>query len=316
MEELQSLSMFKATLMKWALVGFEYLPNLVASALAIWIGYLLSPMITRASQRFSNRFFKGQKGVANIINGFVLGFFWFVVVMFVLDVLQLTSFITHILAGAGIIGVIVGFALKDVASNACAGMLIRAQRPFKVGDWVCINGYTGTIYNQGLIMTGIQTVGGQMAYVPNQMIYNGSYINYSTFGKFRVILQIGVSYGDDLAHVEAVALKTVRALPMVIEPEKADFYFTNIGASTYNFKVRYWIKYTERKDFLEATNRGIQALKKAFEDEDICVAYNVMTLDFGGKGGVNLMDKPVKVENVAPIIITDSRSETPNQPPN
>lgn len=295
MESIGTFSFFKVTLLKWAHAAFGFIPNLVAAIVVLWLCWMLTGCVRRASQRFYSRFFNGTKGLQHVINAVVIGFFWFVAAMFILDILNLTNFITHILAGAGILGIIGGFALKDIATNAFAGFLLKVQRPFEPDDWVNINGYVGQIHTQGLIMTGIRTVAGQMAWVPNQVIYNGTYLNYSTFGTCRVILRIGVSYGDDLAHVEKVALETVRALPMTIEPERADFYFTDIGSSTYNFEVRYWIRYTGRPDFLAATNAGIQAIKKAFEHEDISVAYNVTTLDFGVKGGVNLMDKPVRI---------------------
>lgn len=83
---------------------------------------------------------------------------------------------------------------------------------------------------------------------------------------------------------------------MIIEPETMDFYFTDVGASTYNFVIRFHIKFTQHIDILNAQSETIKRLKAAFEKENISVAYNVMTLDFGVKGGVNLYDKPVEVK--------------------
>lgn len=71
----------------------------------------------------------------------VYGAMCFSGVVLALEILNLASFITHMLAGAGIIGIIAGFALKDVASNAFAGFLLKSQRPFEVGQWVNISQY-------------------------------------------------------------------------------------------------------------------------------------------------------------------------------
>lgn len=231
-----------------------------------------------------------------IINAIIKILIWALGLSLIFNLLGLGNIVSHIIAGAGILGIIAGFAFKDIASNGFAGFLIKIEKPFAIGDWVEIEGHIGTVEDINLITTGIKTIQGQMAYIPNQCIFSGSFTNYSTFGMYRIIIQFGISYGDDLGHVEEVALRTVRSLPIIEKPEDVDFYFLSIGGSTYNFDIRYWIKYTSRTDMLKATNMGIQALKKAFEKENICVAYNVMTLDFSGKGGKNLDETSLRIK--------------------
>lgn len=293
MGDFTSIVYLKTIFEKWGKEVINYIPNIFIFFVVIIIAKLCTTYICIFFRNFFRKRFPKYIAFQNMFMYFVLTIFWMFIVLLALDILKLTGYVTHILAGAGIIGVIGGFALKDIVSNAFAGFLIRIQRPFKYGDWVNISGYEGTIEYQGMIMTGLKTIQGEMAYIPNQLILSTSYLNYSRFGTIMVIVQIGISYGDYLQKVEEVALKTVRALPMTINPEEADFYFINIGGSTYNFQVRFWINYTGRNDYLAATNAAIQALKLAFEKEGIMVAYNVMTLDFGGKGGVNLYDKPI-----------------------
>lgn len=293
MGDYASIIYLKTVLEKWSKEVIDFIPNIFILFIVLIVAKFGTMFICKLFRCFFKKRFPKYIQFQNMFMYIILTVFWMFIVLLILDVLKLTGFVTHILAGAGIIGVIGGFALKDVVSNAFAGFLIRMQRPFVYGDWVNISGYEGTVEYQGIIMTGLKTIQGEMAYIPNQTILNSSYLNYSKFGTVMVIVQIGISYGDYLKKVEEVALKTVRALPMTIRQDEADFYFINIGGSTYNFQVRFWINYGGRNDYLRATNEAIQALKLAFEKEGIMVAYNVLTLDFGGKGGVNLYEKPI-----------------------
>lgn len=297
MEKFNSLLYLKFVLEKWGREIIEFLPNLFIVFIILIVAKLGTHFIQNGIKSLFRKKFAKYLGFQTLFLIGTLALFWMFIILLILDVLKLTGFVTHILAGAGIIGIIGGFALKDVASNAFAGFLIRIQQPFKYGDWVNISGYEGTINYQGLVMTGIKTIQGEMAYIPNQTIFNTSYTNASKFGKMLVIVEIGVSYGDYLEKVEQLTLDTVRSLPMIIDKEKADFYFINIGSSTYNFQVRFWINYNSRNDYLSATNLAIQKIKLAFEKEGICIAYNVVSLDFGVKGGVNLYDKQISIHN-------------------
>lgn len=74
-----------------------------------------------------------------------------------------------------------------------------------------------------------------------------------------------------------------------------DLYFTDIGNSSFDFVLRFWIKFETNDDFYEAMNEAIIRIKKRFDKEGIYLAYPVTTLDFGVKGGVNIFDKEIKI---------------------
>ena len=214
---------------------------------------------------------------------------------FALEVLGLESVLAKLLAGAGVVGIVAGFAFKDIASNVFAGLLLNLQHPFKVGDWVTIDDNFGIITQIGWITTSIKSIAGQEVFVPNQLIYNNTFTNYSSYQKRRIILQSGVSYGDDLEQVKRVALEEINSIEALLQEESVDFYFTSIGSSTFNFEVRFWIKFVHQKDYMNAMSETIMRIKQRFEKESISLAYNVTTLDFGVKGGVNIFDKPFSI---------------------
>lgn len=179
-----------------------------------------------------------------------------------------------------------------------AGLLLNAQHPFKIRDWVDIGGSFGKVTQIGPITTTIHNVYGQDVYVPNQTIYASSLVNYSGCGKRLVVLKVGVSYGDELSRVQAATLDEVRGIEQHIEGEPIDFFFADIGSSTYNFEVRVWIRFEEQKDYLRAKDEMVRRIKSRFEREDFSIAYNVLTLDFSVKGGTNLFDKEIVTRSV------------------
>lgn len=201
------------------------------------------------------------------------------------------------LASAGIAGIIAGFAFKDIASSAFAGLLLKTRHPFKKGDWVQFNDEYGKINGITLMTTSMENIFGQEVFIPNQLIYNESFTNFSTYGKRRVLLKSGVSYGDDLEHVKEVAIDEIKKSGLCLPDEPIDLYFTEIGNSTFNFELLYWIRFDNESDYYASRSAAIMNIKKRFEKENISIAYPVTTLDFGVKGGVNLFDKDIHIQS-------------------
>ncbi len=289
---------FEVFLEKWQHIILNYIPKVAFALLVLIAFYFIGKLAKKSSFKFYSRILKKQPGVVRIISTVIFFFFLLFGVFSALEILDLEGIMTTLLTSAGIVGIVAGFAFKDIVSNIFAGLLLRVQQPFKGGDWVNLEGGFGTIKELGWITTSIETVKGEEFFVPNQLIYNNTFINYSTFGKRRIVFKSGVSYGDDLDLVKKVTLEEVDKIDSVLKNEVIDFYFTHIGSSSYNFEVRFWIKFEHQKDYLSAMNEIIMRIQRRFAKENISLAYNVTTLDFGGKGGVNLFDKPINIETV------------------
>ncbi len=293
---MDSIDLIHKLLDRWLNKTLDKLPEIALAIVVFVLFYLLATLFKNTSLRFYRRTFKTHSSLAKVFAGFIYFFLIFSGVFLGLEIIGLDNFLTKILAGAGIISVIAGFALKDIASNAFAGLFLNLQSPFKPDDWVFIDGHFGRIIEIGWITTSVWTIEGQKVYIPNQIVYNSSFTNFSFFGKRRVTFKSGVSYGDDLDLVKKVALDEVRKVAALLQNEPVDFYFTGIGSSAYNFELRFWINFRQERDYLDAMSETVMRIKRRFEEENISLAYSVMTLDFGVKGGVNIFDKPLQVE--------------------
>jgi len=274
---------------------FHVLPRIFLSLLILLAFYILARLIRKYSLQFYARVLKTNNSMAQLISVVLYVVVMISGVFLALEVLGLESYVTKMLAGAGIVGIIAGFAFKDIASNMFSGMLVTMQKPFKEGDWVSLDGVYGQVNDIGLITTSVKNISGQEVFVPNQLIYNSTFTNFSTYSKRRIILKTGVSYGDDLDKVKQVTLDEINQISALLKAEPIDFYFTDIGSYSYNFEVRFWINFQQQTDYLNAMSETIMRIKKRFEKENISIAYPVQTLDFGVKGGVNIFDKTMSI---------------------
>jgi len=281
---------------RWDDSIFHFIPKIFLALLVLAIFYILAKIIRRYSLKVYTRILKKQTELAKAISIILYIVILISGIIFALEILGLESYLTKLLAGAGIIGIVAGFALKDIASNMFAGLLVNLQKPFKGDDWVKIDGKFGTIKEIGWITTSLKNISGQEVFVPNQLIYKSTFTNYSAYQIRRVILRSGVSYGDDLDKVKNVAVEEVKQIKSLTKEDQIDFYFTSIGSYSYNFEVRFWIKFLQQTDYLNAMSEAIMRIKKRFEEENITIAYPVQSLDFGVKGGVNIFDKPIEIK--------------------
>jgi len=276
------------SLKNWDSSFFDYLPRIFLALLAIVVFYLFAKIIRNYSLKAYTKVLKKQTELASFISSTLYVVLIFAGIFLALDILGLEGVVTKLLAGAGIIGIVAGFAFKDIASNIFGGLVVNIQKPFKDGDWVDIDGKFGTINKIGWITTTIKTTTGQEIFVPNQIIYNNTFTNFSTYNKRRIVLQSAVTHDDDLELVKRVTLDEINQIESLLKTEIIDFYFTSIGSYAYNFEVRFWVKYTQNPDYLSAMSEGIMRIKKRFKKEGIKIAYPVQSLDFGKNNGVNI----------------------------
>ncbi|WP_170560596.1 mechanosensitive ion channel family protein [Ruegeria atlantica] len=285
------------TVEQWEKALIAFTPNLILGVLCFAAFFALAAICRRIILHSFRKLPKRRQHLASVISTIVfIGVLLFGTFLSI-DALGLEDALTKLLASAGVVGIVIGFAVKDLTANSFAGLLLNTQAPFRIGDWVEIDGTFGTVERIGPITTEIKMMSGQLVFIPNQVIYTGSFKNYSTYGKRRVTLKSGVSYGDDLHKVREVTLNEIQKVEGLLKDEKVDFFFTGIGSSTFNFEVRFWINFTRETDYLMAMNDAVVRIHDRFDAESISLAYNVTTLDFGVKGGVNLFDQEIQVSD-------------------
>ncbi len=167
----------------------------------------------------------------------------FVVLLGILIALsQLGVSLGPLLAGLGVAGFIIGFALQDTLSNFASGMFILMYRPFDVGDFVEAGGVMGTVSHMNIVNTTFKTIDNQVLVVPNNMIWSSVITNVTAQQTRRIDLKFTVSYGDDLDKVEQVLNSIVDSHDAVLDEPAPVIKLHELGDSGVMFVVRPWVR--------------------------------------------------------------------------
>ena len=285
-------SLLAAKLESWFDAFVLLLPNFLVAILIVVAGAVAARLARRVVTGVMHRVTDHAPAARNVVS--LLATLAYVLVLaaavfFALRVVGLDGIVTTLLAGAGIVGLALGFAFQDIAANFIAGVLMAVRNPFVVGQVIETNTFMGVVQEISLRSTIIETFTGQKVILPNAKVFGDAIVNYSALAERRVDVSVGVGYGDDLEKAERVATAAVEALPMR-NGRDVQLYYTAFGESSIDFTVRFWIAFDRQTDFLGAQSAAIIAVQKAFAQNGITIPFPIRTLDFGPNGGVPLGD--------------------------
>lgn len=183
---------------------------------------------------------------------------------------QLGVSLGPLLAGLGIAGFIIGFALQDSLANFASGMMILMYRPFDVGDVVEAGGVRGRVRQMSLVNTTFNTLDNQMLVVPNNLIWQSVITNVTAQRTRRIDLTFGISYGDDIEKAEKILQEIVDEHEAVLDDPEPMIKVHELGESSVNFVVRPWVK---TGDYWDTYWDLTKAVKLRFDKEGISIPF-------------------------------------------
>ncbi len=279
-------------LQTWGEAAISNLPNLVLAIFILFASLFLAKKLKKHSNRYLIKLHINPT-ISRFLSQIIFMAILIFGVMLSLSALELSKTVSSILAGLGIVGLALGFAFQDTAANFISGVFITFNQPYKIGDVIQTkDGHEGKVIDVNLRVTKIATYNGPIVHVPNRLLFQEYFINFTEEGKRRVQIECGVSYGEDLEKVEKIALEAMNDLPSRLKSEDPSIFWTGFGDSSINFTLNIWVKFsTSEINFIPARNEAIISLKKAFDREGITIPFPIRTLDFGIKGGVTMKEE-------------------------
>ncbi|CCK75906.1 MAG: mechanosensitive ion channel family protein [Oleispira antarctica] len=271
----------------WLEAGIKILPNImVAILLAIFFG-ILAKYVGRAAQKLLHRTLESEQ-IANLLASVIKVLVLFAGLFVALDFLGLTGTVMSLLAGAGIVGLALGFAFQDMAENLIAGIAMGVRKPFQIGDVIEADKVFGTVKIINLRNTLVETFFGQVEIIPNKILFRNILTNYTSTGARRIEVPVGISYADDPEKAASVIKDVINDCDFVIRKEETAVYAKEFADSSINLLVWFWIDYPGETGFMQARHTAVIEIKKALENADILIPFPIRTLDFGAKGGEKL----------------------------
>ncbi|MEO1382248.1 MAG: mechanosensitive ion channel family protein [Bacteroidota bacterium] len=271
---------------------FSLLPNFIIAVLCILLFSLLGKQAANLAGPTLEKYTQLRKSLVVLLLKAVRLTFIAIGLITSLNTLHLEKAVASLLAGAGIIGLALGFVFKDITANLMAGVMMSIKGYYNIGDYVQIQDYFGRVKQVDLRHTTIEIPQGQEIVIPNIEIYQHAFSKFS-IPQRRIDLPVGVSYSDDLTKVKATTLEAINRLSFVAESPQPQVFFTDFGDSSINFKVTFWIPFKHQKDFMEARSEAIMMIKAAFDSEAISIPFPIRTLELSENSVALLSKQPI-----------------------
>lgn len=174
------------------------------------------------------------------------------------------------LAGLGIAGFIVGFALQDSLSNFASGLMILFYKPFDVGDTVMVAEVRGEVSSMSLVNTTIRTFDNQLLVVPNNMIWQNVITNVTGQKIRRIDMEFGITYSEDIERVEAILHEVLAADERVLADPESRVMVGSFGDSSVNILCRPWVS---TEDYWSVRWDLNKRIKQAFDREGVVIPF-------------------------------------------
>lgn len=264
----------------------RFLPRLLISGVLLILTWWLAMWSIRVTRRVLERridslLLRQVVSRAMAVPVFVFGLY------LVLKLSGLTGLAFTVLGGTGLVGLIIGFAFRDIAENFLASILISSQHPFAIGDLIEVEGHKGFVQRVNTRSTLIMTLEGNHVQIPNSAVYKGTIVNYTANPRLRSRFTVGIGYSDSIKLAQETALRVLQDHPAVVTEPEPLVLVDSLGAATVNLSVLYWID-ASRYSQAKVLSAVIRLTKRAFDEAGISMPDEAREVVF--PDGVPILD--------------------------
>lgn len=218
--------------------GFEYVPKLIGGIIVLTIGLWITKLITKAvgkslvKSNIDQSLVPFLKSLTNIFLKALVA----ITVMGMIGI-QMTSFVAIL----GAAGLAVGLALSGTLQNFAGGVIILILKPFKIGDFIEAQGYTGTVKEITIFSTMLNTPDKKLVIIPNGPLSTGALTNFSAEPLRRVDWTFGIAYGDNVEDFKRAMNDFIAADKRILQDPAPFMGLSELADSSVNFAVRVWV---------------------------------------------------------------------------
>lgn len=264
------------------------LPNFVVALIVLTISYFIARGLKKLSYKILFKKIR-QESIRQILSKLVYSTVILIGFFIALGVMQLDKVLTSVLAGAGVLGIAIGFALQGTLSNTVSGFMLSFQPKVRIGDYIDAEGKSGFVEAITLRNVTVRQTDNEYVIIPNRTFVENSFTNYSWTKRTRISVSCRIGYEDDLQMVEDLVIKIISENFEQKENEGVEFFYTKFGKSSINFITRFWIECQKPKPKFEAQHRAIKLIKKHFDEVGINIPFPIRTVDFA-KNSLQIAD--------------------------
>lgn len=210
-------------------------------------------------------------GVVNFTMSIIKFALYAVLILMVIDELgiQTTSLITVF----GSAALAVGMSLQGSLSNFAGGVLILIFKPFKVGDYIVVGNYEGTVRTIEILYTKLTTVDNKVVMLPNGTLSNSNIVNVGAEDFRRLDIEMSIGYSSDLKLAKTLLNTIVNNNPAVIKDRDIKVIVKSLDESCVTLETRVWVK---TEDYWDTRFTLLEEYKAEFDKNGIEIPFNQM----------------------------------------
>ena len=229
--------------------------------------YFIYKIVNKILKKHSNKL-PLEKNAILIINNIINVLLIFFAIMIAASALGINT--SSLIAAFSIFGLAVSLSVQNIMSNAANAINLYANHPFKVDDYVDIEGIEGYVMEIGFMFTKLRTYKNEVIYIPNSKVGSAIIKNY-TYETFRRIeYTIGVSYNNNIEEVKKALLELLNEEELVIKTEDIVVFVNDYAASSINITIR---AYTKNADYFSCLWSVKEHIKPKFDKYGISIPY-------------------------------------------
>ncbi len=238
------------------------LPLLALSLLVVWIAWAFGrwlsqrPVLDRLALR--NPFLRDLTRTTVRWIAIMFG------VLIALEIMNATAIVGAVLGTAGVLGVAIGFAFKDILENYLAGILMSIRQPFAPRDHVVINGNEGLVVALTSRATILMTLDGNHLRLPNALVFRSVTLNYTRNPSRRFEFEVGIGVNEDLLLAQEIGISELTSTEGVIIKPPPRSLITALGDSNVQVRFHGWVNQRSH-DFGLVKSEAIRRVKLALE---------------------------------------------------
>lgn len=248
--------------------GVEYAVDVVAALVLLIVGALAIRLLGTALRKALIRSDGRHALASRFIVSVLVKTAWAFLAVIILGKLGVN--VGPLIAGLGVTGFVLGFAFQESLGSLASGLMIAINEPFKVGDYVAVGGFEGTVLQLDMMAVTLATPDNRRITIPNKSAWGSPIVNYSALATRRVDVSIGIAYGADISLARKTAIETIAALPGVLSDPAPMAAVKSLDDSAVALTIRAW---TANADYWAVFFAANQALTEAFAAKGIRIPY-------------------------------------------
>lgn len=219
---------------------------------------------------------KTTESAFRVLGKILKGVLWAIGILFILSNLGVN--VTSLVAGLGIGGVAVAFALQNILEDLFSSFAIYFDKPFGVGDFIVVGQHKGTVEKIGIKTTRLRSIHGEEVVISNRELTNSKIQNFGRVKERRALFKIGVIYETPQEKLK----KIPEIIQKIIEEEEMTrfdrVHFVEYGDFSLNFEISFYVKTSDYKTFLDIQQKILFKIREEFQNQGIEFAYPTQTL--------------------------------------